>query len=152
MTGTRDMDAQGLATACAAAMWANDAACKALGVEIVAVSPGAATLRMAVRADMINGHDICHGGLIFTLADSAFAYACNSYNRNAVAQQCSVTFLRPARKGDVLTAVATERALAGRSGIYDIRVSIADGKTIAEFRGHSRVIDGQLVVTTGSTT
>ena len=140
-----DEAADVLARACADAMWSNDNATRALGMEIVDVGSGRATLAMSIRADMTNGHGMCHGGFIFTLADSAFAFACNSYNQNAVAQHCSVTFIRPGRLGDRLTAVAVERSRSGRSGIYDITVTGSDGKVIAEFRGHSRVIDGKLV-------
>ena len=114
-------------------------------MEITDVGPGRATLTMKVRDDMTNGHGMCHGGLIFSLADSAFAFACNSYNQNAVAQHCSVTFIRPGKLGDVLTSVAVERSRSGRSGIYDITVTGGDGRVVAEFRGHSRVIEGSLV-------
>ena len=138
-------DADKLARACADAMWASDNASSALGMAIVDIGPGRATLTMTIRDDMTNGHGMCHGGFIFTLADSAFAFACNSYNQNAVAQHCNVTFIRPGKLGDTLTAVAVERSRSGRSGIYDITVAGGDGKVIAEFRGHSRVIDGKLV-------
>ena len=134
-----------LARRCAEAMWRDDRASQALGMSLDAVGPGTATLSMTVTDTMINGHEICHGGLIFTLADSAFAFACNAYNKVTVAQHCSVTFLAPAKLGDCLTARAEERALNGRSGIYDIRVENQDGKAIAEFRGHSRTIKGHLV-------
>lgn len=134
-----------LARRCAEAMWRDDRASQALGMSLDAVGPGTATLSMTVTETMINGHEICHGGLIFTLADSAFAFACNAYNKVTVAQHCSVTFLAPAKLGDRLTARAEERALNGRSGIYDIRVENQDGKPIAEFRGHSRTIKGRLV-------
>lgn len=137
--------AQELAQACAAAMWAADNASRALGMAITDIGPGRATLTMTIRADMTNGHGMCHGGYIFTLADSAFAFACNSYNQNAVAQHCSVTFIRPGRLGDRLMAKAVERSRSGRSGIYDITVTGSDGQVIAEFRGHSRAIDGKLV-------
>ena len=100
---------------------------------------------MTVDERMINGHAICHGGLIFTLADTAFAYACNAYNKVTVAQQCSISFLAPGKLGDRLIAEAAERTLAGRSGIYDIRVTSQDGTLIAEFRGHSRTIHGTLL-------
>ncbi len=138
-------DALALAKACADAMWAGDKASQTLGMQIVDVGPGRATLTMTIRDDMTNGHGMCHGGLIFSLADSAFAFACNSYNQNAVAQHCSVTFLRPGQRGDVLTAVAVERSRSGRSGIYDITVTGGDGRVVAEFRGHSRMIEGSLV-------
>ncbi len=137
--------AEELARRCAEAMWRDDRASQALGMSLDAVGPGRATLSMTVTETMINGHEICHGGLIFTLADSAFAFACNAYNKVTVAQHCSVTFLAPAKLGDRLTARAEERALNGRSGIYDIRVENQDGKAIAEFRGHSRTIKGHLV-------
>ena len=105
--------AQAVAERAAQAMWANDRASKALGMRIDAVAPGVATLSMTVRADMLNGHDICHGGFIFTLSDSAFAFACNSYNLVTVASGCSIEFLAPARGGDVLTAHAHERSASG---------------------------------------
>ncbi|WP_419911750.1 hydroxyphenylacetyl-CoA thioesterase PaaI [Hoeflea sp.] len=131
-----------LAEACAQSMWENDNASRHLGMEIEAVSAGSATLSMTVRDHMTNGHDICHGGYIFTLADSAFAFACNSYNQNAVAQHCAVSFLLPVHSGEKLTAVAREIHRAGRSGIYDIRVTRGDGETVAEFRGQSRTVKG----------
>jgi acyl-CoA thioesterase len=126
-------------------MWANDRASQGLGMEIASIGPGHATLVMTVRESMTNGQGICHGGFIFALADSAFAFACNAYDRRAVAQHCSVTFLRPAQLGDRLTAECVERTRAGRSGIYDVSVVRADGTPIAEFRGHSRTIDGAWV-------
>ncbi|MEL7099250.1 MAG: hydroxyphenylacetyl-CoA thioesterase PaaI [Pseudomonadota bacterium] len=124
------------------AMWAQDAASQGLGMSIIAVGPGTATLTMRVRDDMLNGHGICHGGYIFTLADSAFAFACNSYNRLAVAQSNTITYLSPGQPGDTLTAMAREVALAGRSGTYDVTVTGADGTPIALFRGLSRIING----------
>jgi acyl-CoA thioesterase len=128
-----------LARASAEAMWAGDAASQALGMEIVAVGPGHATLTMTVREDMINGWDLCHGGLIAALADSAFAFACNSRGTRRVASGFDVSFLEPARLGDELVAVAVERALRGRSGLYDVTVTRAsDDTVIAEFRGRSR--------------
>ncbi len=138
-------DPAALAQACADKMWSGDNASRALGMKIVDIAPGRARLTMTIRADMTNGHGMCHGGYIFTLADSAFAFACNTYNQIAVAQHCSVTFIRPGKLGDTLTAVAVERSRTGRSGIYDITVTGSDGKVVAEFRGHSRVIDGSLV-------
>jgi acyl-CoA thioesterase len=139
------MDAAALARACADALWADDAASRGLGMQIVAVEPGHAVLAMAVTRSMVNGHDACHGGFIFALADSAFAYACNSHNQRAVAQHCAVTFVNPARLGDHLVARAVERQRAGRSGIYDVTVTRDEGFVIAEFRGHSRTIEGELV-------
>lgn len=139
------MSPEALAKACAEAMWAEDAASRGLGMELLEVRPGEARIAMTVRPDMVNGHGIMHGGFIFTLADSAFAFACNTYGEKVVAQHCSITFLRPGKLGDRLTAHAVERSRGKRSGIYDIRVVNAAGEAIAEFRGHSRVIGGGIV-------
>jgi acyl-CoA thioesterase len=139
------MNSAELAQACADAMWSDDAASRGLGMERVAVAPGTATLAMTVTDRMVNGHGTCHGGFIFTLADSAFAFACNSYNLRTVAQHCTVTFISPARLGDRLIARASERQREGRSGIYDVTVGREDGTVIAEFRGHSRTIGGELI-------
>ena len=130
-----------LARACADAMWKEDDASGALGMEIVDIGPGRATLTMTVRPDMVNGQRIAHGGFIFTLADSAFAFACNSHNDRAVAAQGNITFIRPGKLGDKLVAIAREISRSGRSGIYDVRVT-ANDVVIAEFRGHSRTIPG----------
>lgn len=138
-------EAEALATRVAETMWAQDHASRALGMRVVAVRPGYARLAMTVRPDMVNGHDICHGGFIFTLADSAFAYACNSYNRNTVASACHIDFLAPGHAGDELEAECVERSLAGRTGVYDTTVRNAAGKTIALFRGKSHRIDGEVV-------
>jgi acyl-CoA thioesterase len=124
-------------------MWARDDASKWLGASLDAVGPGTAVMSMIVEKHHTNGHDICHGGFIFTLADSAFAFACNSYNRVVVAQHNIITFVAPARLGDRLTAEAKEVARYGRSGIYDVRVTNQGGALIAEFRGASRQIDGK---------
>jgi acyl-CoA thioesterase len=124
-------------------MWAGDAASQGLGMRIVEVGPGTATLEMTVREDMVNGHGIGHGGFTFTLADSAFAFACNSYNRSTVAHRCEVTFLAPTRLGDVLTATAVERQREGRDGTYDVTVRNADG-VVARFVGNSKEIRGSL--------
>jgi acyl-CoA thioesterase len=137
--------AQRLAEATRDAMWAKDRACQALGIRVAAVGPGSATLEMAVREDMLNGHDICHGGLVTTLADSAFAYACNAYNEVTVASGFSVDLVAPARLGDVLRAVATELNKAGRTGVYDIDVRNQRGERIAAFRGRSYTIKGKAV-------
>jgi acyl-CoA thioesterase len=139
------MDADALARACADAMWAEDAASRGLGMRLISVAPGRAQLEMTVTDRMVNGHKIAHGGLIFTLADSAFAFACNTYDQRSVAQHCSVTFLAPGKLGDVLTAHAIEKQRIGRSGIYDITVTRQDGSVIAEFRGHSRTIEGAVL-------
>jgi acyl-CoA thioesterase len=120
-------------------MWESDPAAEAAGVEIVEAAPGSAVARLTVRRDMVNGHAIAHGGYVFLLADTAFAYACNGYGPAAVARSCHIEFLAPAREGDVLEARATERTRAGRNGIYDIAVRRpADDTLVAEFRGHSR--------------
>jgi acyl-CoA thioesterase len=128
-----------LARTSADAMWSGDAASKALGMQIVSVGPGTATLSMTVRGDMINGWDLCHGGLIASLADSAFAFACNSYGTVTVASGFDITLLESARLGDELLAVAVERVRRGRSGLYDVTVTrTSDDTVIAEFRGRSR--------------
>jgi len=124
------------------AMLKDDHTTKAMGMTVESVGPGLATLSMVVRKDHLNGHGSCHGGAIFTLADSAFAFACNSHNTITVAQHCSVAFLAPGREGDRLTATAREVTLAGRSGIYDVTVTRDDGVAIAEFRGLSRTVSG----------
>lgn len=138
-----------LARACAETMWKEDDASKGLGMEIVDIGPGRATLTMTVRPEMVNGQHMAHGGFIFTLADSAFAYACNSHNDRVVAAQGNITFLRPGRLGDRLIATAREISRSGRSGIYDVRVT-ADDVVIAEFRGHSRTIAGAWLPVAGT--
>jgi acyl-CoA thioesterase len=130
-----------LARACAEAMWKEDGASKGLGMELVEVKPGRATMAMIVQPHMVNGQRIAHGGFIFTLADSAFAFACNSHNERAVAAEGNISFIRPGKLGDRLVATAREISRSGRSGIYDVRVTVGD-TVIAEFRGHSRVISG----------
>ena len=125
------------AEAAARAMWADDQATPALGITLDHVGPGTATLSMTVQPRMLNGHRTCHGGFIFTLADSAFAFACNSHGHGAVAAHCDIFFLQPAREGDRLTAIATERHREGRTGLTDVRVTCGD-TVVAEFRGHSR--------------
>jgi acyl-CoA thioesterase len=127
-------------------MFANDRASRGLGMEVLAVGPGRATLAMAVREDMLNGHDICHGGLIATLADSAFAFACNSYDELTVASGFAADFVAPARLGDVLTAVCVEATKAGRTGVYDAEVTNQRGERVALFRGRSYTIKGQPAV------
>jgi acyl-CoA thioesterase len=138
-------DPQALAEAAARALWARDRATQGLGMSMDRVAPGQALLSMPVRQDMLNGHEICHGGFIFLLADSAFAFACNSYNRNTVASACHIDFLAPARLGDVLQAEAIERSRSGRTGVYDIAVSVRGGKTVALFRGKSYRIEGEVI-------
>ncbi len=138
-------EAQALAEATAEAMYSRDRAAQALGIRIVRVTPGAALLTMGVRSDMVNGHHICHGGMIFSLADTAFAYACNSYNKNTVASACHIDFLAPAKEGEMLEAEAVEQSAAGRTGVYDITVRNNHGKTIALFRGKSYRINGEVI-------
>ncbi|MBT2130236.1 hydroxyphenylacetyl-CoA thioesterase PaaI [Aliiroseovarius lamellibrachiae] len=123
-------------------MWGDDPASQALGMSLDDIGPGRSVMRMTVRGDMANGHGMCHGGFIFTLADSAFAFACNSYNTRVVAQHNSITYLSPGQLGEILTASATEVSRAGRSGIYDVEVTGEDGRKLALFRGHSRQIKG----------
>lgn len=127
----------------AAAMWDGDVASQSFGMRLEHVAPGQATLSMPVRDDMVNGLGICHGGMIFTLADSALAFASNSYNIPMVAQQLQITYIAPARASDTLTATAREVARAGRSGTYDVTVTGADGETIALLRGLTRSVKGQ---------
>ena len=128
------------------AMFAVDRATKdLLGMELVSCEPGRAVMRMTVREPMLNGHDICHGGLIFTLADSTFAYACNSRNLNTVAAGCSIEFLKSGKAGDVLTCEGVERALQGRHGIYDMTVTNQAGEVVAMFRGKSTQIKGHVI-------
>ncbi|HSS68235.1 MAG TPA: hydroxyphenylacetyl-CoA thioesterase PaaI [Nocardioidaceae bacterium] len=139
-----------LARRCADAMWAEDVASQSLGMTLIDVGPGRATLSMPVRADMANGHGIAHGGFVFALADSAFAFACNTYNERTVAYACDIVFAAPSRVGDLLTASAVERHRFGRNGVYDIRVvreadGDEDAEVVAEFRGRSRTIGGAFV-------
>ncbi len=125
-------------------MWANDNASRWIGMSLESVDEGRATMSLTVAAEHANGHGICHGGVIFALADTAFAFACNSRNQNTVAQQNSITYLMPAQVGDTLLASAVEFQLRGRSGITDVTVTSQSGDVIAVFRGHSRSIKGQL--------
>lgn len=138
-------DPQQLARAVADAMYPRDNAANALAIVIDDIGPGRARLRMTVRREMLNGHGLCHGGFIFALADTAFAYACNSHNHNTVASGCSIEYLAPAHEGDVLIATGEERVLNGRTGVYDIEVNTQDGRLIAVFRGKSHRIKGQVV-------
>jgi len=133
-----------IATRSAEAMWANDTASKSLGLTFESVTPGRAVFSLHVEERHTNGHDICHGGYIFTLADTAFAFACNSYNQVAVAQQNSITFVAPGQLGDTLTATAIEVTRAARSGVYDAIVVNQHGDTIALFRGNSRTLNKTL--------
>lgn len=137
------MTPEQVAQRCADAMWSGDAASRALGMRIVEAGPGRAVLSMTVRDDMVNGHAIGHGGLTFALADSAFAFACNSYNRRAVAAAAEIRFRAPTRLGEELLATATERSREGRDGVYDVTVSVGE-TVVAEFVGRSREIGGAL--------
>ncbi|NKB38517.1 MAG: hydroxyphenylacetyl-CoA thioesterase PaaI [Gammaproteobacteria bacterium] len=132
-----DTEADELASACADAMYERDVAAQAAGIILDSVRCGHASLKMTVRADMLNGHDVCHGGYLFLLADTAFAYACNSYNRVALAQNCDIDFVRPGKEADDLIATAEERRKGGRTGLYDVTVRKSDGEVLAHFRGRS---------------
>jgi len=136
-------DPAATARACAAAMWAEDRASQQLGMRIAEIGPGTATLTMTVRDDMVNGHGIAHGGFVFALADSAFAFACNSHDVRTVAYACTITYLAPTRLGDDLHATATEHSRVGRTGTYDVTVTSGDA-VVAEFRGTSRTLGGSL--------
>ncbi|RJF95974.1 hydroxyphenylacetyl-CoA thioesterase PaaI [Noviherbaspirillum saxi] len=145
-------DAQALAAAASAAMYERDEATKSLGMRIVGIAPGSAQLTMRVRSDMLNGHQTCHGGFIFALADSAFAFACNSYNLNTVAAGCSIEYLAPGREGDVLLAEAVEQARSGKTGVYDVTVTNQHGDRIALFRGKSHQIKGEVLASMATRT
>lgn len=139
-------DPQSRAQRVGEAMFAVDVASKdTLGIELLACEPGRARMRMNVQARHLNGHQICHGGFIFTLADSTFAFACNSHNKNAVAAGCSIEFLKPSQLGDVLSCEGLEQTLSGRHGIYDMKVTNQNGEVIALFRGKSAQIQGTVV-------
>lgn len=142
MAATTRLTAQQIAEKSASLMWAQDAASRGLGMQLEQIAPGCATISMPIIASMANGHGNGQGGFIFTLADSAFAFACNSYNQRVVAQHCSITFIAPVEVGDHLTARAREISRQGRSGIYDVQVTNQHGNQIAEFRGHARSIAG----------
>ena len=139
------LDTQQLARASADSMWSEDRASQAMGMAITEIAPGTASLTMTIREDMVNGHDICHGGFIFTLADSAFAFACNSQNLIAVASGARIEFLAPGRLGDTLTAAGSVVSQGKRSGVYDVSVTNQNGKIVALFRGNSVRIGGALV-------
>ncbi len=138
------MDAQEIAERSAKAMWEDDQASKWFGMSLVKVEPGRARLQLTVQSEQCNGHGICHGGVTYALADSAFAFACNSYNERNVAQHNMASYLRPVFSGDVLMAEAREVSRSRRSGIYDITVTNQDGKKCLEMRGFSHRIDGTL--------
>ena len=139
------MSPQRLAQAAANAMYARDPATQAMGIALAEIRPGYARMTMTIRADMLNGHETCHGGYIFALADSTFAFACNSHNQNTVASGCTIDYLAPGLLGDVLTAEGIEQSLAGRTGVYDILVTNQHGRRVALFRGRSYRIKGEVV-------
>ena len=134
-----------LAQACAGHMYGNDAATRALGIALLEVRPGYARMQMTVRADMLNGHRTCHGGYIFTLADSAFAFACNSYNEVTVAAGCAIEFLAPAFDGELLVAEAIEQSRGSKTGVYDVTVTNPAGRKVALMRGKSHVWKGSVL-------
>ncbi len=140
-----DEERQRTADRAAQALWSSDAASRQLGMALDSCGPGRASVSMRIRPDMVNGHGICHGGLVFALADSAFAFACNSYGDNTVAAGASIEFLAPGREGDLLRANAVERWRAGRAGIYEIEVRNQKGELVALFRGRSHQIAGRLI-------
>lgn len=134
-----------LAQATLDAMYLNDHNAHHMGIVVTDIAPGSATATMTVTKEMLNGHGMTHGGATFSLADTAFAYACNAYNKNTVASGCDITYSGPSHEGDVLTAVASETILMGRSGIYDVTITKQDGSIVGLFRGRSRTISGELV-------
>ncbi|SDI01442.1 acyl-CoA thioesterase [Pseudomonas flavescens] len=140
-----DDAAQRLAEACASTLYERDTASRALGMQLLAVAPGRASLSMSVRADMLQGVGTCHGGYLFALADSAFAFACNTYDRITVAIGCSIDYVAPGREGDLLTATAIEQSRSGRTGNYDVRIENQQGQLIALFHGKSYQVRGTLL-------
>ena len=145
MSGDTDRDAHALARAAGEHMYAQDHATQGLGIQLLDVAPGHARMQMMVRPDMLNGHAMCHGGFIFTLADSTFAFACNSYNVQTVAAGCSIEFLAPAFEGELLQAEAIEQSRSGKTGVYDIVVTNAEGRKIALMRGKSHQLKGAVI-------
>ncbi|MDB5747429.1 MAG: phenylacetic acid degradation protein [Massilia sp.] len=142
MHSDRNSNPQALAELAGKTMYERDPASQALGMTLDAIRPGYARMSMRVRSDMLNGHATCHGGYIFMLADSAFAFACNSHNFNTVGAGCTIDYLAPGFEGDMLVAEATEQALSGKTGVYDVTVTNAEGRTIALFRGKSHRVSG----------
>ncbi len=142
----RDMSADELARACAATMYKSDFAAQEAGISIVEVKEAYAVMKMAVKPEMMNGHGVCHGGLIFMLADTAFAYACNSRNDINLAQSCTIDFVLPGRAGEELTAVAEQCAQTGRTGLYDVQIKRPGGEVIAYFRGRSYQVKGKTLI------
>lgn len=138
-------EALSLAEACGSALFERDVASQAMGMRLLSVAPGRAQMGMTVRADMVQGHGTCHGGYLFALADSAFAFACNSYNEATVAIGCSIDYVAPARLGDTLTAQASEQSRSGRTGNYDVRIENQNGQLIALFHGKSYKVRGTVL-------
>lgn len=138
-------EALSLAVECGSALFERDAASQAMGMRLLSVAPGQAQVGMSVRADMVQGHGTCHGGYLFALADSAFAFACNSYNEATVAIGCSIDYVAPARLGDTLTAQASEQSRSGRTGNYDVRIENQNGQLIALFHGKSYRVRGTVL-------
>ena len=134
-----------VAQACARIMWDGDRASKQMGLELGEVRPGEAFVHLTVTPDMLNGHGVCHGGLIFAMADTAFAFACNSLNRRSIAMHCSISFIEKVTAGTRLSAHAAARAEYGRNGIFDVTVADEQGARVAEFRGYSRTLGGEWV-------
>lgn len=141
----QNTDPQTIAQATARHMYAQDKATQGLGITLIDIHPGHARMQMTVRSDMLNGHGMCHGGFIFTFADSSFAFACNSYNVQTVAAGCSIEFLAPAFEGEILIASAAEQSRSGKTGIYDVVVTNADGRKIALMRGKSHQLKGDVI-------
>ncbi|MBT7953130.1 MAG: hydroxyphenylacetyl-CoA thioesterase PaaI [Gammaproteobacteria bacterium] len=140
-----DINADELAQACAASMYKRDFAVQKAGITLDIVKPGYACLEMEVREDMVNGHNVCHGGYLFLLADTAFAYACNSYNKVTYAQSCDIDFIEAAKSGEKLIAVAEECKRGRRTGVYDATISRVDGEILAYFRGRSYQVKGEVI-------
>ncbi len=140
------MTAQDLAESVREAMWEDDHASKAMGMQVLAIGPGSSTVSMTVRQDMLNGHEICHGGLMTALADTAFAFACNAYNEVTVASGFDVNLISSARKGDVLTARCSEISKSGRTGVYDVSVRNQRDEAVVAFRGRSYTVKGKPVI------
>lgn len=138
------IDPDELARASASAMWERDRTAQSLGMQLAQIGPGHAILNMRIREDMVNGHHICHGGMIFTLADTAFAYACNSYNQVTVASACQIDFIAPAREHEILEAEAIERSATGKTGVYDVTIRTNEGRIVALFRGKSHRLGGEV--------
>ena len=138
-------EALSLAEACASELFERDNASQAMGMRLLSVAPGQAQVGMSVRADMVQGHGTCHGGYLFALADSAFAFACNTYNEATVAIGCSIDYVAPARLGDTLTAQAIEQSRSGRTGNYDVRIENQNGQLIALFHGKSYKVRGSVL-------